>query len=87
MAVVVNIHVNKNPAGDDFPGSPMVKTLPSNAGGAGLIPGQGTQIPHTSRSSQKKKERKKLTNPGDLDPAQRLEAGIFNPETGRRSVS
>ena len=74
----------------DFGGSLAVQWLrlhASNAGGAGLIPGQGTQIPHTSRSSQKKKERKKLTNPGDLDPAQRLEAGIFNPETGRRSVS
>ena len=23
----------------DFPGHPMVKTLPSNAGGVGLIPG------------------------------------------------
>ena len=38
----------------------------SNAEGAGLIPGQGTQIPHASRSSQKKK--KKVTNPGDLNP-------------------
>ena len=26
----------------------MVKTLLSNAGGAGLIPGQGTKIPHAS---------------------------------------
>ena len=24
----------------------MFKTLPSNAGGAGLIPGQGAKIPH-----------------------------------------
>ena len=24
----------------DFPGGPVVKTLPSNAGGAGSIPGQ-----------------------------------------------
>ena len=30
----------------DFPGGPMVKTLPSNAGGGGLILGQGTKIPH-----------------------------------------
>ena len=30
----------------DFPGSPVVKTSPSNAGGAGLIPGQGAKIPH-----------------------------------------
>ena len=26
----------------------MVKTLPSNAGSAGLIPGQGVKIPHAS---------------------------------------
>ena len=30
----------------DFPGSPVVKTSPSNAGGAGLIPGQGAKIPN-----------------------------------------
>ena len=32
----------------DFPGSPMVKTLPSNAGGVGLIPGWGAKIPQAS---------------------------------------
>ena len=32
----------------DFPGSPVVKTSPSNAGGAGLIPGRGAKIPHAS---------------------------------------
>ena len=29
----------------DFPGGPVVKTLPSNAGGAHLIPGWGTKTP------------------------------------------
>ena len=29
-----------------FPGGPVVKTLPSNAGGAGSNPHQGTKIPH-----------------------------------------
>ena len=33
----------------DFPGSPVVKTSPSNAEGAGLIAGWGTGIPHASR--------------------------------------
>ena len=28
----------------DFPGGPVVKTLPSNARDAGLIPGQGAKI-------------------------------------------
>ena len=30
----------------DFPGGPVVKTLASKAGGTGLIPSQGTKIPH-----------------------------------------
>ena len=30
----------------DFPGGPVVKTSPSNAGGAGSIPGRGAKIPH-----------------------------------------
>ena len=32
----------------DFPGGPVVKTLPSSAGGAGSIPGGGARIPHAS---------------------------------------
>ena len=35
--------------GRDFPGGPVVKISPSNAGGAGLIPGQGAKIPHALR--------------------------------------
>ena len=31
-----------------FPGGTLVKNLPSNAGDAGLIPGQGTKIPHAT---------------------------------------
>ena len=30
----------------DFPGDPLVKTLPSKAEGMGSIPGQGVKIPH-----------------------------------------
>ena len=30
----------------DFPGGPLVKDLPSNAGDTGLMPDQGTKIPH-----------------------------------------
>ena len=36
----------------DLPGSPVVKTLPSNAGGAGSIPGQGTKVPHAAEYGQ-----------------------------------
>ena len=35
--------------GGDFPGGPVVKNLPSNAGDTGSIPGQGTKIPHAMR--------------------------------------
>ena len=30
----------------DFPCSPVVRTLPSKAGGTSSIPGQGANIPH-----------------------------------------
>ena len=30
----------------DFPGGPVVKNPPCNAGDAGSIPGQGAKIPH-----------------------------------------
>ena len=30
----------------DFPGGPVVKTLPSNAGDIGSIPSQGAKISH-----------------------------------------
>ena len=32
----------------DFTGSPVIKTLPSNAGGAGSIPGWRPKILHVS---------------------------------------
>ena len=38
-------HLSKNKH-RDFPSGPVFKTLPSNAGGMGSIPGQGTKIPH-----------------------------------------
>ena len=38
----------------DFPGSPAVKTSPSKAGGACLIPGSGTKIPHASAAKNSK---------------------------------
>ena len=38
----------------------MVKTSPCNAGGAGLIPGQGAKIPHASWPNNKKKNIKRI---------------------------
>ena len=48
----------------DFPGGPVVKTPPSTAGGAGLIPGWESKIPHATQRGQKKrkKEKEKKTN-------------------------
>ena len=40
----------------DFPGGPVVETSPSNAGGAGSIPGRGAKIPHASRPKKPKHE-------------------------------
>ena len=42
----------------DFPGSPVVKTLPSNAGGAGSIPGQGDKTPHVLRPKHQNRKQK-----------------------------
>ena len=36
----------------DFPGSPVVKTSPSNAVNAGSIPGPGAKIPHAPRPKE-----------------------------------
>ena len=41
----------------NFPGSPVVKTSPSNAGGVSLTHGQGTKISHATQYGQKKKKR------------------------------
>ena len=49
----------------DFPGGPVVKTLPSNAEDAGLIPGWGAMIPHASGRKTKTKQKQycnKFTN-------------------------
>ena len=39
----------------DFPSGPVVKTLPSNAGGMGLIPDRGAKIPHAVGRGQRLK--------------------------------
>ena len=65
----------------------MVKTPCFQCRGCRFDPWSGNSDPTHLKVQPKKKERKKLTNPGDLDPAQRLEAGILDPETGRWSVS
>ena len=46
----------------DFPGGKVVKTLPFNAGGAGLIPDLGTKIPHASLPKNQNVKQKQFCN-------------------------
>ena len=51
----------------DFPGSPVVKTSPSNVGGAGLIAGRGAKIPHASRPKNQNVKQKQCCNKFNKD--------------------
>ena len=46
----------------DFPGSPVVKTSPSNAGVVGFIPGRGAKIPHASWPKNQNIKQKQYCN-------------------------
>ena len=46
----------------DFPGGPVVRTSPSNAGGAGSIPGQGAKVPHASQPKNQNTKQKQYCN-------------------------
>ena len=45
----------------------MVKTLPSNAGGAGSIPGRGAKIPHASQPRNQNIKQKQYCNKFNKD--------------------
>ena len=45
--------------GGNFPGGPVVRTLPSNADGMGSIPGQGAKISHGAKNTKALKKKKK----------------------------
>ena len=51
----------------DFPGSPVVKTSPFNAGGVGLIPGRGAMIPHASQPKKQNIKQKQYCNKFNKD--------------------
>ena len=53
----------------DFPGGPVVKTLPSSASGEGSIPGWGVKIPHAlgSKTPDIKKKKKQYCNKFNKD--------------------
>ena len=46
------LHTNQENNFRDFPGGPVIKNPSSNAGDAGLIPGQVTKIPHAVCTGQ-----------------------------------
>ena len=46
----------------DFPGGPVVKTLPSNTGDVGSIPGWGGKIPHASQPKHQNIKQKPCYN-------------------------
>ena len=45
----------------------MVKSLPSSAGGVGLIPGWGAKIPHVSRPKNENIKQKQYCNKFNKD--------------------
>ena len=51
----------------DFLGGPVVKTLPSNSGGVGSIPGQGTKIPQASWPKNQNTKQKQYCNKFNKD--------------------
>ena len=57
----------------DVPDGPVVKTSPSNAEGVGLIPGQGTKIPHAPWPKTQKTVKKQCYNKFNKD----LKNGLY----------
>ena len=51
----------------DFPGGPVVKTSPSNAGDEGSIPGRGAKIPHASQPRNQNVKQKQYCNKFNKD--------------------
>ena len=51
----------------DFPGSPVIKTSPSNAGGVGSIPGRGAKISHASQPKNQNRELEQCCNKFNKD--------------------
>ena len=66
MNQVVRVILLKHEA-EDFPGGPVVKTSPSNAGDTGSIPGQGAKIPHASWPKNQNIKQKQYCNKFNKD--------------------
>ena len=57
--------INQMSTFQDFPGSPVVKISPSNAGGS--IPGPGAKIPHASGPKIQNRKQKQYCNKFNKD--------------------
>ena len=51
----------------DFPGGSVVKTSPSNAGSANLIPGRRAKIPHALQPNNQNLQQKQYCNQFNKD--------------------
>ena len=51
----------------DFPGGPVVKTSPSNAGDVGSIPGRAAKIPHALQPKHQNIKQKQYCNKFNKD--------------------
>ena len=67
MLFSVSLWLELKQSRGDFPGGPVVKTLPSNAGDAGLIPGRGAKSPHASGPKNQNIKQKRYGNKFNKD--------------------
>ena len=65
-ANTIYLHVKNKKSNRDFPGSPVVTILPSNAGGAGLIP-DGDLRSHMPCSQRTKTKQRQYCNKFNKD--------------------
>ena len=62
----------------DFPGGPVVKNLPSNAGDTGSTPGQGTKIPHATEQPSPCATTTEVAHSSGIEPVSPALAGRFS---------
>ena len=61
----------------DFPGGPVVKTSPSNAGVAGSIPGQGAKMPQKNQNIKQKQYCNKFSRDFKNGPHQKKKKKVY----------
>ena len=59
---------------EDFPSGPVIENPPPNAGDTGLIPGQGTKIPHAMGQLSLSTATTEATRPETWAPQLRTDA-------------